>query len=116
MEACLKALDARELECIQMPHSETIRMMKIMDAIREQWGIVYPFEKDEVEAKIPEKSEEIVTEQLPAEKEETVAETVETDAENAGETEQVESTEVLKESVEAVLSESATTEAAESKN
>ena len=80
VEACLKALDARELECIQMPHSETIRMMKIMDAIREQWGIVYPFEKDEVEAKIPEKSEEIVTEQLPAEKEETVAETVETDA------------------------------------
>ena len=116
VEACLKALDARELECIQMPHSETIRMMKIMDAIREQWGIVYPFEKDEVEAKIPEKSEEIVTEQLPAEKEETVAETVETDAENAGETEQVESTEVLKESVEAVLSESATTEAAESEN
>ena len=79
-------------------------------------GIVYPFEKDEVEAKIPEKSEEIVTEQLPAEKEETVAETVETDAENAGETEQVESTEVLKESVEAVLSESATTEAAETEN
>ena len=116
VEACLKALDARELECIQMPHSETIRMMKIMDAIREQWGIVYPFEKDEVEAKIPEKSEEIVTEQLPAEKEETVAETVETDAENAGETEQVESTEVLKESVEAVLSESATTEAAETEN
>ena len=90
--------------------------VKSMDSIRDQWGIVYPFEKDEVEAKIPEKSEEIVTEQLPAEKEETVAETVETDAENAGETEQVESTEVLKESVEAVLSESATTEAAETEN
>lgn len=45
VEACLKALDAGELECIQMPHSESIRMMKIMDEIRKQWGIVYPFEK-----------------------------------------------------------------------
>ncbi|MBO5054890.1 MAG: Gfo/Idh/MocA family oxidoreductase [Lachnospiraceae bacterium] len=45
VEACLKALDAGELECIQMPHSESIRMMKIMDEIRKQWGVVYPFEK-----------------------------------------------------------------------
>lgn len=47
VEACLKALDAGELECMQMPHSETIRMMKIMDELREQWGIVYPFENSE---------------------------------------------------------------------
>lgn len=49
VEACMKALDAGELECIQMPHSETIRIMKIMDELRKQWGIVYPFEKDSVE-------------------------------------------------------------------
>lgn len=45
VEACLKALDANELECIQMPHSESLRMMKIMDELRKQWGIIYPFEK-----------------------------------------------------------------------
>lgn len=30
-----------------MPHSETVRVMKIMDALRKEWGIVYPFEKEE---------------------------------------------------------------------
>ena len=49
VEACLKALDAGELECVQMPHSETIRIMKVMDELRKQWGIVYPFEKCEEE-------------------------------------------------------------------
>ncbi len=49
VEACMKALKAGEVECREMPHSETIRMMKMMDEIRAGWGIVYPFEK-EVEA------------------------------------------------------------------
>lgn len=49
VEACLKALSDKELECPQMPHSETIRMMKIMDELRKEWGIVYPFEKMEEE-------------------------------------------------------------------
>ena len=47
VEACIKALAAKELECVQMPHSETIRIMKIMDELRKKWGIVYPFEKTE---------------------------------------------------------------------
>lgn len=49
VEACMKALDAGDLECVQMPHSETIRIMKVMDELRKQWGIVYPFEKREEE-------------------------------------------------------------------
>lgn len=50
VEAFLRALEAKELECVQMPHSETIRMMKIMDSLRKQWGIVYPFEQEETAA------------------------------------------------------------------
>lgn len=49
VEACLRALDAGHIECAQMPHSETIRIMKLMDKLRHQWGIVYPFEKDAAE-------------------------------------------------------------------
>ena len=49
VEACLKALDNKELECVQMPHSETIRIMRIMDELRKQWGIRYPFEEDAAE-------------------------------------------------------------------
>lgn len=57
VEACLRALNAGELECIQMPHSETIRMMKIMDDIRKKWGIVYPFEHTQSETKKSVKAE-----------------------------------------------------------
>ena len=45
IEACLRALDEGRIECPEMPHSETIRMMEIMDGIRAQWNMVYPFEK-----------------------------------------------------------------------
>ena len=44
IEACLRALDEGRIECPEMPHSETIRMMDIMDAIRAQWNMTYPFE------------------------------------------------------------------------
>ena len=46
VEACLKAIDAGELECPQMPHEETLRMLRWMDELRRQWGIVYPMEKN----------------------------------------------------------------------
>lgn len=65
VEACFRALEAKELECVQMPHSETIRMMKIMDSLREQWGIVYPFEKEDGKKEEVEK-EEAVQESEPA--------------------------------------------------
>lgn len=47
VEACIKAISEGKIECPQMPHSETIRMMKIMDSIRAGWGIIYPFENEE---------------------------------------------------------------------
>ncbi|OZG55519.1 oxidoreductase [Bifidobacterium tissieri] len=33
-------------ECTEMPHTETLRIMRIMDSLREQWGEVYPFERE----------------------------------------------------------------------
>ncbi len=47
VEACIKALSKGELECVQMPHSETVRMMKVMDALRKEWGVVYPYDNQE---------------------------------------------------------------------
>jgi predicted dehydrogenase len=44
--SALKAIDKGELECWEMPHAETIRIMKLMDGLRAEWGIVYPFEKE----------------------------------------------------------------------
>lgn len=45
VEACRKALKRKKKECEQMPHEVTMKMMKQMDCIREQIGLVYPFEK-----------------------------------------------------------------------
>jgi len=36
--ACLKAIENSTVECEEMPHAETIRIMKMMDEIRAQWG------------------------------------------------------------------------------
>ncbi len=44
IEACLRALDEGRIECPEMPHSQTIRMMEIMDSIRAKWNMKYPFE------------------------------------------------------------------------
>lgn len=45
--ACMQALKNGALECPQMPHKETIRVMEFMDDLRKEWGVVYPFEKEE---------------------------------------------------------------------
>lgn len=42
--ACVKALREKRLECPEMPHSETLRIMQLMDDLREEWGIYFPFE------------------------------------------------------------------------
>ncbi len=47
VEACVRALKNGELECPEMPHAETIRIMEFMDERRKEWGVVYPFEKEE---------------------------------------------------------------------
>lgn len=44
VEACVHAIEHGELECPQMPHEETLRMLQWMDELRRQWGIVYPME------------------------------------------------------------------------
>ena len=44
VRSCLRALGKGEIECPEMPHAETIRVMEIMDALRAQWGVKYPFE------------------------------------------------------------------------
>ena len=40
----LNAIDRGQLECWEMPHAETVRIMRMMDDLRKAWGIVYPFE------------------------------------------------------------------------
>ena len=44
LEACRRALAAGKLECDELPHRETVRMMKVMDLIRRGMGVTYPFE------------------------------------------------------------------------
>ncbi len=44
VRAAIKAVKEGKLECAEMPHSETIKVMRIMDGIRAGYEIVYPFE------------------------------------------------------------------------
>lgn len=59
VEACIRAIREHQMECVEMPHSETIRVMKMMDKLRKEWGIVYPFERVQEEVlALPEKEDE----------------------------------------------------------
>ena len=42
--ACKKAIEEGKLECEEMPHAETLEIMRQMDEIRKRFGIVFPFE------------------------------------------------------------------------
>lgn len=44
VQACKESINAGLLSCSQMPHEETIYVMKIMDEIRKSWGMKYPCE------------------------------------------------------------------------
>lgn len=44
--SCVKAIREGKIECPEMPHEEILRMMRLMDECRRQWGMVYPFEKE----------------------------------------------------------------------
>lgn len=44
VEACRKALEADALECPEIPHEDTLHVMRVMDTLRRQWGVHYPFE------------------------------------------------------------------------
>lgn len=43
--ACVRALREGWTECPELPHEETLRMMELLDEIRRQYRIVYPFEE-----------------------------------------------------------------------
>ena len=49
--ACIEAIKCGQIECTQMQHSESLRVMRIMDEIRSQWGMKYPCEVQEEEGK-----------------------------------------------------------------
>ena len=44
VKAARSALKWRKSECKEMPHKETLRIMRVMDQIRRQIGVKYPFE------------------------------------------------------------------------
>lgn len=47
--ASLNAMDRGLLECWEMPHVETVRIMQMMDDLRKAWGVIYPFEVEQPE-------------------------------------------------------------------
>ena len=50
LEACAKAIRKGEKECSQMPQSQTVSVMHMLDYIRKQLGIVFPQELPHEEA------------------------------------------------------------------
>ena len=50
LEACAKAIRKGEKECSQMPQSQTVSVMHMLDYIRKQLGIVFPQELPREEA------------------------------------------------------------------
>lgn len=42
--SCIKAIEEGRTECPEMPHSEILRVMWMLDEIRGKWGMVYPCE------------------------------------------------------------------------
>ena len=44
VRAAMKAIREGKLECEQIPHRESIFMMKLMDRLRKEWGVKYPFD------------------------------------------------------------------------
>ena len=43
--ASIDAIRRNAVECPEMPHEETLFIMRLMDALRHNWGVWYPFEK-----------------------------------------------------------------------
>ena len=47
VEASIRAIRAGKIQCEEMPHEEILRVMKLMDSLRKEWGLVYPFEQED---------------------------------------------------------------------
>lgn len=43
--SCIKAIKEGKIETEEMPIEETLWVMRLMDRIRKDWGMIYPFEK-----------------------------------------------------------------------
>ncbi len=43
--ACVEAMKQGKIECEEMSHNETLRLMEILDTARAQWGMKYPGEE-----------------------------------------------------------------------
>lgn len=44
LKSAIDAISSGKMESEEMPHSETVKMLGIMDRLREMWGVRYPFE------------------------------------------------------------------------
>ena len=44
VQSAVDAIRAGRSECPEMPHAEILRIMELMDTLRGQWGVRYPFE------------------------------------------------------------------------
>lgn len=44
VRAAIRSIKEGKLECEEMPHAESIKVMQIMDALRQEWGVIYPGE------------------------------------------------------------------------
>lgn len=45
VKSCLRAINEGICQCPEMPHSDTVYMMRQMDALRKAWGLSYPCEQ-----------------------------------------------------------------------
>lgn len=42
--SCVRAIEEKKIECPEMPHERTLYIMQLLDSIRAQLGVKYPFE------------------------------------------------------------------------
>lgn len=42
VQACIDAINSGKVETEFMPHSESLKVMEIMDGLRKEWGVVFP--------------------------------------------------------------------------
>ena len=64
LKACIRAMKKGFLECPEMPHAETLKMLNMMDFIRHQLNVVYPCEMPMVqESQIQEQKKDPLPEQ-----------------------------------------------------
>lgn len=52
VQASIDAIRRGDIETPFMPHAETLRIMRILDDLREEWGVVYPNDKEEEDEEI----------------------------------------------------------------